>query len=572
MTPIDWSVFAVYFGGVIAFAWYQSRKNVGVEGYFLANRRLPWAAVGLSVMATQASAITFIGTTGQAFDEGMEFIQVYLPQPLVMVLLCVLFVPFFYRAKVYTAYEYLENRFDAKTRSLTAFLFLVSRGLAAGIVLYAPAIVLSVIMGWDETVTILIMAAVTIAYTLMGGITAVIWTDVVQMIMMFVGIGVALFILFTTLPSGVTVGDVAYIGGIQEMWRSIDWSWDPSNRYTIWSGMIGGFFLALAYFGTDQSQVQRYLTASSLKQSRLSLIFNAFMKVPMQFFILSIGVLLFVFYHFEQPPLVFNNAEVRVVMESDRAEEYRALEEEQTVAHGARKEAALALLDARHSGNQAAVAGLRAEIAGADERLVELRRDAKAIVAEVRGASSNDVNYVFPSYIIDYVPKGVLGLLIAVIFAAAMSSLDSELTALSSATVMDFYKRWFNAAGTDAHYLLVSKIATFVWGLVAFFVALYAGQLGSLIELVNQVGSYFYGSLLGVFLLAFLVKGANGHGAFFGLLAGMGAVLGLEVVTDIAYLWFNVIGTVVVLAVGSLVSGFTGGPDGGRGAGATARA
>ena len=564
MSPIDWGVFAVYFVGVIWFAWLQSRKNEGTEGYFLANRSLPWAAVGLSVMATQASAITFIGTTGQAFDEGMEFIQIYLPQPLVMILLCTLFVPFFYRSKVYTAYEYLERRFDPKTRSLTAFLFLVSRGLAAGLVLYAPAIVLSVIMGWDETVTILIMAAVTIGYTLMGGITAVIWTDVVQMIMIFVGMGVALFILFTTLPDGVGVGDVAYIGGVQDMWRSIDWSWDPSNRYTIWSGMIGGFFLALAYFGTDQSQVQRYLTASSLKQSRLSLIFNAFLKVPMQFFILSIGVLLFVFYHFEQPPLVFNNAEVEQVMASDRADDYRALEAEQTRIHGERREATMELLDARESGGD--LAPLQLRIADADEQLVELRREAKAVVADVRGGSSNDVNYIFPTYIITYIPIGVLGLMIAVIFAAAMSSLDSELTALSSATVIDFYKRWFRPDASDAHYLFVSKVSTFVWGVLACGVALFAGQLGSLIEAVNQVGSYFYGSLLGVFLLAFLVKRANGHGAFVGLIAGMGVVFGLELVTDIAYLWFNVIGTVVVLVVGTVVSGMTGGPDATRGA------
>ncbi len=557
MSPIDWAVFGLYFAGVIGFAWVQSRKNVGVEGYFLANRSLPWAAVGLSVMATQASAITFIGTTGQAFDEGMEFIQVYLPQPLVMVLLCVLFVPFFYRAKVYTAYEYLENRFDAKTRSLTAFLFLVSRGLAAGLVLYAPAIVLSVIMGWDETVTILIMAGVTIAYTLMGGITAVIWTDVVQMLMMFVGIGVALFILFTTLPAEVGVADVAYIGGIQEMWTSIDWSWDPSNRYTIWSGMIGGFFLALAYFGTDQSQVQRYLTASSLKQSRLSLIFNAFMKVPMQFFILSIGVLLFVFYHFEQPPLVFNNAEVAQVLESDRASEWRALEVEQGTVHAERRAATMELLDVREAGGD--VAPVQQRIADADERLVELRQEAKAVVSEVRGASSNDVNYIFPTYILDYIPVGVLGLMIAVIFAAAMSSLDSELTALSSATVIDFYQRWFRPDASDAHYLTVSKISTVVWGIYAAGFALFAGQLGSLIEAVNQVGSYFYGSLLGVFLLAFLVKRSNGHGAFVGLLAGMGVVFGLELVTEIAYLWFNVIGTVVVLVVGTAVSAMTGG-------------
>ncbi len=255
MSGLDWAVFAVYFGVVVGFALWQSRKNVGVEGYFLANRRLPWGAIGLSVMATQASAITFIGTTGQAFDDGMEFIQVYLPQPIVMILLCVVFVPFFYRAKIFTAYEYLETRFDAKTRSLTSLLFLVSRGLAAGIVLYAPAIVLSVIMGWDERITILIMGAITILYTMAGGITAVIWTDVIQMLMMFVGIAAALVILFGTLPAEVGVGDVVYIGGIQDMWSSIDWSWDPTNTYTIWSGMIGGFFLALAYFGTDQSQV-----------------------------------------------------------------------------------------------------------------------------------------------------------------------------------------------------------------------------------------------------------------------------------------------------------------------------
>ncbi|MDH5758559.1 MAG: sodium:solute symporter [Gemmatimonadota bacterium] len=556
MSFIDWSVFAVYFGAVLGFAYYQSRKNVGVEGYFLANRRLPWGAVGLSVMATQASAITFIGTTGQAFDDGMEFIQVYLPQPLVMVLLCVLFVPFFYRAKLYTAYEYLENRFGPHTRSLTAFLFLVSRGLAAGIVLYAPAIVLSVIMGWDERATILIMGAVTIGYTTMGGITAVIWTDVVQMVMMFVGIAVALVILFTTLPAQVDFGDVVYIGGIQEMWSSVDLSWDPTNTYTIWSGMIGGFFLALAYFGTDQSQVQRYLTASSLKQSRLSLIFNAFLKVPMQFFILSIGVLLFVFYHFERPPLVFNSAEVALVQESDLAGEYRRLEEQQGQIHSLRRDATLELLEVRHGGGD--TDEIKERIGRYDGQLRGLRQDAKAVVAEVRGSSSNDVNYVFPSYLIKYVPVGILGLMIAVIFAAAMSSLDSELTALSSATVIDFYRRLIKPGATDDHYLLVSKISTLVWGLLACVVALYAGRLGSLIEAVNQVGSLFYGSLLGVFLLAFLVKRSNGTGAFWGLVAGMGSVFVVSVTTDISWLWYNVVGVGVVMVVGTVLSLFTG--------------
>ena len=552
MTALDWTVFAVYFGGVIGFALYQSRKNVGVEGFFLGNRRLPWAAIGLSVMATQASAITFIGTTGQAFDDGMEFIQVYLPQPFVMVILCVLFVPFFYRSKVFTAYEYLENRFDAKTRSLTSFLFLISRGLAAGIVLYAPAIVLSVIMGWDEKITILIMAVVTIAYTMAGGITAVIWTDVIQMLMMFVGIAAALVILFGTLPGEVGVADVVYIGGIQEMWSSIDWSWDPTNTYTIWSGMIGGFFLALAYFGCDQSQVQRYLTADSLRSARLSLIFNAFLKVPMQFAILSIGVLLFVFYHFERPPLLFNSAEVTMVRESRSGDEFRRLEREHGDVHSLRRQATLGLLEARREGQD--LADLQQRVGEYDGQLQGLRREARAVVSEVRGASSNDVNYVFPSYLIRYVPAGLLGLMIAVIFAAAMSSLDSELTALSSATVIDFYRRHFRVGASEAHYLTVSRITTLFWGLFACGVALYAGRLGSLLEAVNQVGSFFYGSLLGVFLLAFMVKDADGNGAFWGLLGGMLAVFVVSITTDISWLYYNVVGALTVLAIGTLSS------------------
>lgn len=548
MSGLDWFVFAVYFGAVVAFAWRQSRKNRGVEGFFLANRRLGWGAIGLSVMATQASAITYIGTTGQAFDDGMEFVQFYLGQPIAMVILCVVFVPFFYRSKVFTAYEYLERRFDPRTRSLTSFLFLVSRGLSAGIVLYAPAIVLSVIMGWDERVTILVMGLITVAYTIMGGITAVIWTDVLQMIVMFAGIGIAIAVLFATLPEGVGVGDVAYIGGIHEMWRSIDLSWDPTNRYTLWSGLIGGLFLALGYFGTDQSQVQRYLTASSLRQSRLSLIFNAFVKVPMQIFILAIGVLLYVFYHFERPPLVFNSAEAAMVRESPRAGTFAALEAEHERTHELRRESTLAVLEARRAGDDPAA--LQRRIAGYDDELERLREASKSLVSEVRGSSSNDVNYVFPSYLISYVPAGILGLLIAVIFAAAMSSLDSELTALSSATVIDFYRRHVKPEGTDAHYLLVSRLATLGWGGFAVLFALYAGQLGSLVEAVNEVGSIFYGALLGVFLLAFLVKRATAAGAFYGLISAMLAVLAVSRFTEIAWLWYNVVGTLAVLAVG----------------------
>ncbi len=548
MSLVDWIVFTVYFGGVIAFAYAQSRRNVGVEGFFLANRRLGWGAIGLSVMATQASAITYIGTTGQAFDDGMEFVQSYLGQPIAMVILCIVFVPFFYRAKVFTAYEYLERRFDAKTRSLTSFLFLMSRGLAAGIVLYAPAIVLSVIMGWDERITILIMGLLTIGYTMMGGITAVIWTDVVQMLVMFLGIAVALVVLFTTLPDGVGVGDVAYIGGIHEMWKSIDLSWDPTNEYTLWSGLIGGLFLALAYFGTDQSQVQRYLTARSLKQSRLSLIFNAFVKVPMQIFILTIGVLLYVFYHFERPPLVFNSAEVSLVQESDRADDFARLESEHVEAHALRRAATMDLLDARDRG--VTLGTLPGQIEQYDDELARLRVESKSLIAEVRGASSNDVNYVFPTYLITYVPAGLLGLLIAVIFAAAMSSLDSELTALTSATVIDFYRRYFKREATDQHYLFVSRLVILLWGCMAMLFAFYAGQLGSLVVAVNKVGSIFYGSLLGVFLLAFMVKRATSTGAFYGLIVALISVIAVSLFTEIAWLWYNVVGTGIVLLVG----------------------
>ena len=552
MRLLDWVVFGVYFTGVVGLALYQSRKNVGMEGYFLANRRLPWGAIGLSVMATQASAITFIGTTGQAFDDGMEFIQVYLPQPLVMVVLCVLFVPFFYNAKIFTAYEYLERRFDLKTRTATSMIFLIQRGLGAGIVLYAPAVVLSVIMGWDEKATILIMGAITIVYATVGGITAVIWTDVIQMLVMFLGIGVAIATLFDTLPDSVGMSEVVYLGGIQDMWSSIDWSWDPTNTYTIWSGMIGGFFLALAYFGCDQSQVQRYLTAKSLKASKFSLLFNAFLKVPMQFAILSIGVLLFVFYHFERPPLLFNASEVAVAQNSEFSEDFNTLQVEQGSIHLLRKEATLALLEARREGGD--VTSLRNEITGYDSQLSEIRMEASSIVENVRGASSNDVNYIFPSYLVEYVPVGILGLMIAVIFAAAMSSLDSELTALSSATVIDLYQRHMRPDASEQHLLGVSKLATLFWGLFGCVVALYAGQLGSLLEAVNKVGSFFYGSLLGVFLLAFLVKSSNGNGAFWGLLVGMASVFTVAQTTDISWLYYNVVGSVMVLIAGTIVS------------------
>ena len=552
MTAIDWGVFGLYLFGVMAFALWQSRRNEGVEGFFLGNRRMPWWAIGLSVMATQASAITLIGTTGQGYTAGMRFVQTYLPLPFAMIVLSVVFVPFFYRAKLYTAYEYLEKRFDPKTRTLTSMLFLIGRAMGTGVIMYAPAIVLSTILGWDEVVTISIMAVVTIAYTVTGGITAVIWTDVVQMLMMFLGIGLAIVFMISGLPDGVGVADAAYIGGVQQMWNAIDFSWDPKSRYTIWSGLIGGTFLFLSYFGADQSQVQRYLTADSERDSRLSLIFNGFMKVPMQIAILGIGVLMFAFYHFEQPPIVFNDAEVRVVMESDRAQEFEDLSVTFAEAHAERRATVMEILDARDAGP--VPPALEQTLAAQDEELLGLRDDAKAIVADVRGAESNDTNYIFPTYLTEYFPIGLVGLMIATIFAAAMSSIDSELTALSSATVIDFYRRWFVRDATDGHYLWASRLATLFWGLVAWGFALRAGQGGSLIELVNQVGSLVYGSILGGFLLAFGVKRAHGTPAFIGILCGFGTILYIYYTTDIGWLWWNPIGVGVVMGVGTLLS------------------
>lgn len=552
MTGLDWAVFTLYVVLILMVGLYQSRKSSGVEGYFLGNRSLSWGLIGLSVMATQASAITFIGTTGQSYAYGMKFVQVYLPQPLVMVVLCVLFVPFFYRRKIYTAYEFLEQRFDARTRSLTSFLFLVSRGLAAGIVLYAPAVVLSVLMGWDERVTVLIMGAVTILYTAAGGITAVIWTDVLQMLLMFGGIGAALLTLFGELPPQVGVADVFYIGGIEEMWKSVDLSPDPRETYTLWSGLVGGFFLALAYFGCDQSQVQRYLTAKSLTQSRLALLFNAFLKVPMQIFILAIGVLLFVFYHFEQPPLIFNPAEEAQVRQSGKGPAFEELEKDYRDLHSLRREATLDLLQTRREGGDPDPG--RSQIREYHAQMEQVRGRSKELVETVQGRSSTDVNYVFPSYLVQYVPAGILGLMIAVIFAAAMSSLDSELTALSSATVMDFYRRYLVRRASTRHYLWAARLTTLAWGVLATGVALYVGQQeASLLELVNKVGSYFYGSLLGVFLLAFLAPWATARGAFWGLILGMASVWAVSEFTALSFLYYNVVGCLTVVAAAFLL-------------------
>jgi Na+/proline symporter len=550
----DWIVILLYFAYVLAEGVRHGKKNKNLDDYFRGTRSLRWWAVGLSVMATQASAITYIGTTGQAYDSGMSFIQVYLPQPLVMVVLCMTFVPFFYKANIFTAYEYLERRFDAKTRSLTSFIFLLSRGLAVSFVLYAPSIILAVIFGWNEIVTILIMGASTILYTTVGGNKAVILIDAKQMLLMFAGIFVAIALFVSQFPSGFSLGDAVHLAGLEQKWNSIDLSLDPSNSYTLLSGMLGGFFLALSYFGCDQSQVQRYLTGRSLTESRMSLILNAFLKVPMQFLILAVGVLMFVSFHFIKPPLNFNESNYSTLVQKAGAR-YGELEKKHDAAFQERRLAAVSLSEARKSGRQELLSAAEQRYRRAESAFRNVKKENQVLLKSVLQAEpSSDINYIFPSFLIHHAPTGVLGIMLAVIFAAAMSSFSSEINSLASATIIDFYKRYFQMNASDSHYLWVSRGATLFWGCFATAAACYAGKLGSLIEAVNKVGSYFYGPILGVFLLAFLVRRSNGTGAFYGLLAGEAAVFAVAYCSSISWLYYNVVGVAAVLVAGTLIS------------------
>ena len=546
---LDWAIVAAYLIYIVYDGLRLTKKSHEIEGYFLAHRSLPWWAVGLSVMATQLSAITLVGTTGQAYANGMRFIQFYFGLPFAMVILCVTTVPFFYRAKVFTAYEYLERRFDAKTRALTSFFFLVSRGLACGVIVAAPSVILSIVLGWNEVTTVLVMGLTTTVYTMFGGVQAVTWTDVKQMVIIFIGLFVILLVILNQLPESVSLGSAISLAGVSGRMKMVDPQFNLNETYTLWSGLIGGLFLALSYFGCDQSQVQRFLTARSVSEGRSSLLMSAFVKIPMQVLILFIGVLVFIFYQFVQPPLIFK-ADDRARVE--RQPVYRQLEAEYGQAFEARRQAALTY--ASEQATSEARMAARGEYDEASQRLGQTRRRAEELVQRETGKSFSDVNYVFPTFVTTYAPIGVIGLIIAAIFAAAMSSISAELAALSTATVIDFYRRHFRKEAPDAHYLLVSKIATGCWGIFACVVALYAGRLGSLIEVVNKFGSYFYGSLLGVFVLAIGTKRANGHGAFFGLLSGMGAVAIVANTTKISFLWYNVVGCVVVVAVGMIIS------------------
>ena len=563
MRLLDWLVVLAYLVWIVWDGLRRSKDTDEVEGYFLANRSLPWWAVGLSVMATQLSAITLVGTTGQGYADGMRFIQFYFGLPIAMILLSVTLVPFFYRAKVFTAYEYLERRFDVKTRTLTSVLFLCSRGLSCGVIVAAPAVILSIILGWNLTLTILAIGLPTVLYTVVGGVQAVTWTDVKQMVVIVAGLFAAVAVLIFGLPGDVSLGQAMSVAGAAGRVNPIDFSFDWNQTYTFWSGLLGGLFLMLSYFGCDQSQVQRYLTAKSVDEGRQSLMMSAYWKIPLQALVLLTGVLLFAFYTFNQPPMLFNPEHAEKIRASARAGEYQQLEQEFTRAFDARRQAARAVAGASDADGESARSAFTA--AGAAVKDVRLR--AARLVNEVTGDAkykavtgdtpSADVNYVFPTFVTTRMPIGLVGLMIAAIFAAAMSSIAAELNSLATATVIDIYRRLIKPDGSDAHFLRVSKLATLMWGLVACGVATVAVGLGSLIEVVNRFGSIFYGSLLGVFVLALTFKRATANGAFIGLIAGIASVLAFAfnpATKSVSFLWHNPLGVIVVMVVGIAVS------------------
>ena len=552
MHPINWLIVGAYVTYVLVDGVRRARGTREVEGYFLANRSLPWWAVGLSVMATQLSAVTMIGTTGQGATDGLRFVQFYFGLPLAMVLLGVTLVPFLRGAGVYTAYEYLERRFGPRTRALTAFLFLMSRGMSCGVIIAAPAVVFSAVFGWPLLWCVALIGVPTVVYTMLGGIQAVTWADVKQMILIVFALLAVVVVLVVKMP--VSPGEALHIAGATGRLQVFDFSFNINETYTFWSGLIGGTFLMLSYFGTDQSQVQRYLAAKSIGAARTSLLMSAYWKIPLQALVLLVGVMVFVYYQFTPPPLLYNPAHENAVVEV-RGTEYAALQERYGEALVLREDAARRAAGLAASADQDAAGGAAFDdFLGREATVQEIRTEALTMAEEVTGEASRDVNYIIPRFILGELPIGLAGLFIAAIVAAAMSSISSELNSLSTTSIIDFYRRWFRPEASDAHYLAVSKAATAFWGVFACFVALYAVSLGSLIEVVNRFGSFFYGSILGVFLLA-MVPRAGAAGAFVGLLLGMGAV---AVVTfgapEVSFLWHNVIGALTVVGVGVVFS------------------
>lgn len=557
MSALDWFVLVGTIATIVAYGAWKTRGAQDIQSYLKGGNELKWPTIGLSVMATQASAITFLSTPGLAYEDGMRFVQFYFGLPLAMVVICAVFIPIYYRLNVFTAYEYLEFRFDARVRYLGATLFLVQRGLAAGITIYAPAIILSTLMGWPLQGTILAIGIAVILYTVSGGTKAVSQTQKHQMIVMMSGMIVAAVVIGVQLSETISLPHAVKVAGALGRMNIVDFKFDFNDRYNFWSGITGGFFLALSYFGTDQSQVQRYLTGRSATESRLGLLFNGLFKIPMQALILFIGVLVFVFYVFVQPPIFFNGPALEAARASARGSEIVALEERFAEAHQARKAAAHRYVESLEAGREDAKA--KADLREADQRMASQQRALKAVLVEaVPDAETKDGDYVFVSFVLEYLPSGLIGLLIAVIMSAAMSSTASELNALGSTTVIDLYRRRFVPNASAQHSLTASKVFTALWGLVALGFASFASLLDNLIEAVNILGSIFYGTVLGLFLVAFFLKRVTATPVLVGAAIAQATVVFLFFESSIGYLWYNVIGCGIVLVASALVQALLG--------------
>ncbi|MEG9326321.1 sodium:solute symporter [Salinimicrobium catena] len=548
MLLIDWIVLIGTLVFIVAYGAYKTRGSKDVQDYIRGGNEAKWWTVGLSVMATQASAITFLSTPGQAFHSGMGFVQFYFGLPIAMIIICLVFIPIYYRLNVYTAYEYLESRFDRKTRILTALLFLTQRGLSAGITIFAPAIILSAVLGWDLTTLNIIIGVLVIIYTVSGGTKAVNVTQKQQMAVIFFGMITAFILIIQYLPEEISFTKALEIAGSSGKLDILDFSLDLDNRYTFWSGIIGGTFLALSYFGTDQSQVQRYLSGRSVQQSQLGLIFNGLLKVPMQFFILLVGVMVFVFYQFNDSPLNFNPAATKAVTESSLQSEYQKLEEDLEQIQTEKQQKTLLYARASDFSSEKQEE-FRRSMVELDKAEIEKRESAAKIISEADGTvETNDKDYVFIHFILNNLPRGLIGLLLAVILSAAMSSTASELNALASTTVIDLYKRNVGPR-SEQHFVNASKWFTLGWGIIAIAVASIADLFDNLIQLVNIIGSIFYGNVLGIFLLAFFIKYVKGHAVFIAALITQAIIIGIYFMEIMPYLWLNVTGCILVIAI-----------------------
>ena len=554
MEIIDWIVMLGTLLGIVLYGVWKTRNINSVQSYLLGDRDLPWWTIGLSIMATQASAITFLSTPGQAYESGMGFAQFYFGLPIAMVFLCIFFLPIYYNLKVYTAYEFLEGRFGLPTRTLTAILFLIQRGFAAGLTIYAPAIILSTILNWDLEITIFFIGVIVVYYTYAGGTKAVSVTQKQQMIVILTGMFIAATIVILKFPKEVSFGDALTLAGQMDKLNVVDFTFDLSNRYTIWSGMLGGVFLFVSYFGTDQSQVQRYLSGKSLTESRLGLLFNGIFKVPMQFLILFTGILVYVFFLFSSnTPVHFNQSNVDKLKGTQYETEYNKLAEEYSNIRAEQRAASLSLLEAEKNGQTTIMEEARSNAIDLQRQGDEIREKVKSLIsAQDPDAKTKDTDYVFITFVMNYLPVGLVGLLLAVIFSAAMSSTASEINALATTTVIDIYRRSLVTNREESHYLNASKFFTILWGAIALFFAYVADLFENLIEAVNIIGSLFYGAILGIFIVAFFLKQVGGKAVFIGALIAEALVILIFLKVDIAYLWLNLIGCLLVVIISLL--------------------